>query len=41
MKTKIAAFVIAMYAALGLAAAQGKVDLGKREFMNKCAVCHG
>lgn len=25
----------------GLANDKGKVDLGKREFMNRCAVCHG
>lgn len=23
------------------ACAQGKIDLGKREFLNKCAACHG
>jgi mono/diheme cytochrome c family protein len=28
-------------ATCGLAAAQSKVDLGKREYMNNCAACHG
>lgn len=31
----------ALAASCGIAAAQPKVDLGKREYMNNCAACHG
>lgn len=39
----VIAFVLATFCLAGNAVAAGKekIDLGKREYMNKCAVCHG
>jgi mono/diheme cytochrome c family protein len=36
-----AAAMVAMATLAGLASAQTQIDLGKREFEAKCAVCHG
>ena len=46
MKNKRAVMVLAMLGSLGLsigawAADPVKLDWGKREFVNKCAICHG
>ncbi len=46
MRLKSAAMCLALVGSLGLAAGawaadKDKVDFGKREYMNKCAVCHG
>lgn len=38
---RMAALACAMCAMAATALAQPKVDLGKREFETKCAVCHG
>lgn len=37
----VATFASLMAAGNGLAADKEKVDTGKREYMNNCAVCHG
>jgi mono/diheme cytochrome c family protein len=46
MKTKILCALVATVAAMGfssttVAAGKDRVDLGKTEYVNKCAVCHG
>lgn len=43
IRNSIICAVVAAFGIVGTAAAAGKekVDLGKREYMNKCAVCHG
>ena len=46
MKLKTIGVVVAAFASLGIAANavagdKEKFDPGKREYMNKCAVCHG
>ena len=46
MKLKTIAVVVTVFASLGITANavaddKEKVDPGKREYMNKCAVCHG
>jgi len=35
------AVLSALASSAGIAADKGKFDLGKREYMNRCAVCHG